>query len=365
VSDGASQDHVALLARGERQLWSGAPAQRSVVWSDIYPSFKILVGAVLGVAVLILGTMDQEGAVMWSVAVPAVVFVSIVAAALAARLVLNVRRRRRTVYVITNQRAIVNVGDRIRWCGPEFVRAAVLRDNGDGTGTIRFGVAVMGQPASDILEFRDIRDASQVLTIARGVGESGTDADSPWSSASGPSALRVVDWMIVGLAALLAVVGCVVYWKVQVDPQLTMRRSWQNVPCEIVSSRVRATLSPSSGVTPRTLSSTTYRVEVVYRFEHQGRQVFGDSYESNPVSRGGAGAYRAAAAEVAGMPPGRRTSCWVDPATGNSVMHLTSNWWLMTGLIPLTIALMGGVVGLYLWRRSRSRAARNVAQFST
>jgi hypothetical protein len=112
-------------------------------------------------------------------------------------------------------------------------------------------------------------------------------------------------------------------------------RSWETVPCTIVSSRL---VSHSSG------DGTTYSVEVVFRYTVDGDNYTAARYKFAGGSTSGAESKREA---VRQLPPGKKTVCYInphDPTDAVLIRGLTPDLWF--GLIPLLFILIG-VVGLW------------------
>jgi hypothetical protein len=108
-------------------------------------------------------------------------------------------------------------------------------------------------------------------------------------------------------------------------------RDWMNVPCQILSSAVRAH-SSSDG--------TSSSVAVRYRYEVDGRSYVGDRYKFMAGSSSGR---RGKAAIVSRLAPGTSAECWVDPAhPAESVIERGPTADLWFGLIPLVFMVVGG-----------------------
>jgi hypothetical protein len=108
--------------------------------------------------------------------------------------------------------------------------------------------------------------------------------------------------------------------------------TWPAVPCEIVSSRVK---------THDGDDSTTYSIDVVYRYRVNGRIYTSNRYEFN---RSSSSNYRHKSGIVNRYQPGSRTTCHVNPDDPTDAVlqrRFTSNMWL--GLIPLTFMLIGAI----------------------
>lgn len=118
---------------------------------------------------------------------------------------------------------------------------------------------------------------------------------------------------------------------------------WTQVPCEILSSRVER----HSGS-----KSSTYSVEIRYRYDYKGRSYKGTRYNfdtGNSSSRG----WREAAVEK--FPPGLKTLCYVDPEDPTeAVLSVTPSPDRWFGLIPGVFLL----VGLFIFFKAPAMAAR-------
>ncbi|MFN2385333.1 MAG: DUF3592 domain-containing protein [Thermoanaerobaculia bacterium] len=122
-------------------------------------------------------------------------------------------------------------------------------------------------------------------------------------------------------------------------------RSWREMPCVVLSSRVRTHEGDDGG---------TYSVDILYEYEFGGRTYRSNRFQFLGGSSGGSAAKEAV---VARHPPGRRTVCWVDPADPQEavlVRSLTKDYW--AGLVPLLFMLAGG--GGLLWVGSKARTLR-------
>lgn len=126
--------------------------------------------------------------------------------------------------------------------------------------------------------------------------------------------------------------------------QVAAARSWEEVPCEVVSSEVRE----HSGD-----DSSTYSIEVTYRYRYDGRDFESSRYQFlGGSSSGRAGKQRV----VDRLPPGGPCVCWVDPKNPSEAVierGLTSTYWF--ALIPLVFVLVGaGGVFASIWGYAKS-----------
>ena len=125
-------------------------------------------------------------------------------------------------------------------------------------------------------------------------------------------------------------------------------KNWPAVPCVVISSGVKSH-SGSHG-------STTYSVNILYRYEFNGRQFNANRYDfMGGSSSGSSGKY----AIVARYPPGHRTICYVNPADPiQAVLERGFTPAMWVGLVPLLFVLFGvaGIVGVWRGYRVNSTA---------
>jgi hypothetical protein len=127
-------------------------------------------------------------------------------------------------------------------------------------------------------------------------------------------------------------VGVLVTHAILVRPLLRIRaaRHWSATPCEIISSRVRS----HSGE-----HGSTYSVDTVYRYRYQGRAYTSNRYRFQAGSSSG---YEGKAQIVAHYPPGKKTTCYVNPADPtDAVLDPGYSAALWFGLIPLIFVAVG------------------------
>lgn len=127
-------------------------------------------------------------------------------------------------------------------------------------------------------------------------------------------------------------------------------RGWEAVPCTIVSSAVGVHSSDDGG--------STYSVDVVVEYEHGGQTRRSERYG---FSSGSSSGRERKAAVVARLPPGTRTTCWVDPDDPDfAVLDRSLFPWLFIGCLPLVFTAVGGAGITWLvvaGRRSRQPAS--------
>ena len=87
---------------------------------------------------------------------------------------------------------------------------------------------------------------------------------------------------------------------------------------------------------------TTYRLLVRYEYVFDGRKYVGDRYN---FALGSSGGHESKMRLVQSLPPGRRVTCWVDPAKPwISVIDRTPPGDLWFGLFPLVFVAIGGAL---------------------
>lgn len=138
--------------------------------------------------------------------------------------------------------------------------------------------------------------------------------------------------LLVGFFGIFFLVGAGLFLPFFVAPALRVveARSWQAVPCVILSSGVRSH-SSDDGV--------TYSIEALYRYEVNGREHRSNRYQFMGGSTGG---YDAKSEIVARIPAGSETTCYVDPNDPFEAVverGFTSDY--LFGLVPLFFAVVG------------------------
>jgi len=136
--------------------------------------------------------------------------------------------------------------------------------------------------------------------------------------------------------------GCGAAYALFVGPvlQIFAARNWTQVPCEIVSSRVK-TNSDSDG--------NTYSVDIVYRYTYHDRTYTSNQYHFMTGSSSG---YRGKAEVVNRLPLGSQTTCYIDPANpADAVLERDANGELWFGLIPLVFVAVGAGGLIFTFRK--------------
>ena len=137
---------------------------------------------------------------------------------------------------------------------------------------------------------------------------------------------------------LFALVGGLLGYFVTVKPALLFydARSWPEVPCEILSSKV-GVHSDSDG--------STYSIDVEYRYTVDGREYRSDRYD---IFGGSSSGRKGKEDVVAQYPSGSKAICFVNPKDPTEAMldRKPSLFWLI-GLIPglFFIVGIGGIFG--------------------
>ncbi len=124
-------------------------------------------------------------------------------------------------------------------------------------------------------------------------------------------------------------------------------RDWRPVPATVLRSEV--------GVHPSDEGDPTYSVDVVYRYEVDGREYRSGRYDFMIGSTGG---YEGKAEIVQRLPAGTETTAWVDPEDPASAVlsrEMRGELWL--GLLPgVFVAVgLGGIVFVFIGARRMKR----------
>ena len=187
-------------------------------------------------------------------------------------------------------------------------------------------------------------------------GAAGDRAADATSSAGGdgfvePVARRTTPGQTAGCGAaffgvfLLAGLGFLMIFLVPAV-RVVQAFSWQAVPCEIVSSSVAS--HPGD-------DSTTYSVEVTYRYRVDGRDYTGDRYRFLGGSSGGSEGKQEV---VDSLSPGTTTTCWVDPDDpAEAVLDRGLQWEYLFALIPLIFVAVGAGGVFFSLRKGRRMRA--------
>jgi hypothetical protein len=150
---------------------------------------------------------------------------------------------------------------------------------------------------------------------------------------------------LIGFFSFFLLIGGVIFVFMFVRPVLGIldARNWVETPCVVESSQVRSHSSDDG---------TTYSVDILYRYEINGREYKSNRYHFMGGSSSGRGAKRAIVRE---HPPGRETVCYVNPKDSTEAVlerGFTNDLWF--GLIPLVFVGVGA--GGILWGVRKMRA---------
>jgi hypothetical protein len=150
-----------------------------------------------------------------------------------------------------------------------------------------------------------------------------------------------------GLGVVFTIIGGALLYAMLVRPMLkeAAAAKWPTVPCEIISSKV-ARHSGSKG-------SSTYSVDVRFRYTVGGTEYTGTSYNFDTGASSSRG-WREAA--VASLPRGKKTICYVNPEDPlDAVLSITPTPDRWFGLIPGVFL----VVGLVLFFKTPAAGRRS------
>lgn len=138
-----------------------------------------------------------------------------------------------------------------------------------------------------------------------------------------------------GVAAFFSIfllAGIIACYHFFIKPVLGIQQAsiWPAVSCEIISSRVK---------THDGDNSTTYSVDIVYRYSFNQRTYTSNRYQ---FQQGSSSNYRGKAAVVSQFPVGSRVACYVNPDDPTEAVierGFTAGLWF--GLIPLVFVVVG------------------------
>lgn len=165
------------------------------------------------------------------------------------------------------------------------------------------------------------------------------------SISSGPRATTGVRVFLGVFFAFFLLIGAGFEYSFFIKPlvRIVSARDWPSAACEILTSGVHES---------RGEDGSTYRVQVTYRYDVDGRAYLGDRYKFMTGSSSGFGPK---AAIVAALRPGTRTLCYVNPRNpADAVIErgFTADMWY--SLLPMLFVLIGGF-GLYFMMFGRGR----------
>ena len=138
-----------------------------------------------------------------------------------------------------------------------------------------------------------------------------------------------------------ALIGLVVGYFIAIRPIMGVMgsRDWVETVCVIESIELETHVGSES---------TTYSIEVEYRYEWEGVTMRGDRYS---FFGGPSSAYDWQAAVVDSLPAGSETVCYINPDDpGDSVLNRELNGEVWFGLIPLVFVVFGVGGMVLVWR---------------
>jgi hypothetical protein len=154
--------------------------------------------------------------------------------------------------------------------------------------------------------------------------------ESPWGT-------------LVSSAVLLLLAGVAFYlFFLPVLTRVHRARSWEVVPCEVLSSRIVTHAGRARGTTRH---GTTYSIEIRYRYQRGGRSHTGSRYSF--MDGGSDSSVKGKRAIVRQFKAGTTVDCYVDPSNpGNAVLNRGYPRMLWLILFPVLMAVVGllGVV---------------------
>ncbi|MDD5597683.1 MAG: DUF3592 domain-containing protein [Victivallaceae bacterium] len=135
-------------------------------------------------------------------------------------------------------------------------------------------------------------------------------------------------------------------WMLVGRPLLKIQASenWPKVPCRIVFSRVKVSRSDKS---------TSYRVDITFKYEFKGIEYVGGAYD---FMAGSDSNCQSKHQVVTLYPPGKKTYCYVNPEDPTEAVisrEYNASWWLAA--IPAVFMLVGagGVIGALMKKKKK------------
>ena len=146
--------------------------------------------------------------------------------------------------------------------------------------------------------------------------------------------------------AIFFIAGIGFGWMMLGRPLLKIKESenWLRTSCKIVSSRIKKS---------RVDKSTTYSVDIVFKYKFSGVEYIGGSYD---FMTGSDSDYRSKSKVVDHYSKGKTAYCYVnpdDPVEAVISREFNSPWWL--AVIPLIFILvgLGGMIGVWVKKKKR------------
>jgi hypothetical protein len=158
-----------------------------------------------------------------------------------------------------------------------------------------------------------------------------------------------VSWIINGAGYIG--LGLVVAITIRACSEGIDSSDWPAVPCRIISSTVRESSSTETGV--------TFDVDVRYTYVVDGREYEGDRYAVATSLL-----YSEARDIVAGLPVGKQTECYVDPADPTRAVLVRGGhqavigFWIVAAFILVGFPL-AAIGAFWVWDRIRRSSRRS------
>jgi hypothetical protein len=152
-------------------------------------------------------------------------------------------------------------------------------------------------------------------------------------------------WFMPFFFSIFLMVGLGATYAILVRPALKLAQagSWRETPCTIVSSNVGSHRGSEGG--------TTFSVNIVFRYEVNGKTFTGDRYDFMGGSSSG---YDGKAQIVSRFPPGVGATCYVNPQDPtDAVLDRRFHPFYLIGLFPMLFVVIG-VAGI-LWSLKKLR----------
>ena len=152
-------------------------------------------------------------------------------------------------------------------------------------------------------------------------------------------------WFMPLFFSIFLVAGLGATYAILVRPALKLAQAggWRGTPCTIVSSNVGSHSGSKGG--------KTYSVDIVFRYEVEGRTFTGDRYDFMGGSSSG---YDGKAEIVNRYPPGVVATCYVNPHDpADAVLDRRFHAFYLIGLFPLLFVVVGAVGIVWSVRKLR------------